>query len=306
MAVQTPAAKSAGVVAEYGYRYYAPEIGRWINRDPSAEKGGINLYGFVQNDGVNSVDLLGQWKIDRKSSKRFATATPESGDTIRKLATQLKLDVRDYKKWLKGWERMSYTEMSEDDPLTIGCPFEVPNVVVVALGNPQRYYNPGAAVDGGKTLNKSGWLSDKMPTSTFNWALSQARAKGDSFRQSGYQVEQINGSNSTILKAFERDDLAVFIYGGHGAEGGSLAPGGAVVSASGYRGSTYRLEGLYLYSCWSASQGPADVSGFNQGVTGWNGWADNVSQLGTFGGYDDSVSRWNAADHYQEHQGSPK
>ncbi len=39
--------------------HYEPNIGRWINRDPIAENGGANLYGFVGNDGVNWVDLLG-------------------------------------------------------------------------------------------------------------------------------------------------------------------------------------------------------------------------------------------------------
>jgi RHS repeat-associated protein len=43
----------------YGYRWYSPSLGRWINRDPIEEKGGMNLYGFVGNDGVNWVDLFG-------------------------------------------------------------------------------------------------------------------------------------------------------------------------------------------------------------------------------------------------------
>jgi len=43
----------------YGFRYYDPSTGRWLNRDPIAEQGGVNLYGFVGNDGVNSWDLLG-------------------------------------------------------------------------------------------------------------------------------------------------------------------------------------------------------------------------------------------------------
>jgi len=30
-----------------GYRFYNPELGRWINRDPIEEEGGLNLYGFV-------------------------------------------------------------------------------------------------------------------------------------------------------------------------------------------------------------------------------------------------------------------
>jgi RHS repeat-associated protein len=43
----------------YGYRYYDPKTGRWPSRDPIEEEGGINLYGFVGNDGVNKWDLLG-------------------------------------------------------------------------------------------------------------------------------------------------------------------------------------------------------------------------------------------------------
>ena len=43
----------------YEYRFYDPELGRWLNRDPIAEDGGLNLYGMVGNDPVNNVDVLG-------------------------------------------------------------------------------------------------------------------------------------------------------------------------------------------------------------------------------------------------------
>jgi|GEM_PF-2091898 len=43
----------------YGYRYYAPELGRWVNEDPIEEDGGVNLYGMVGNDAVNRWDVLG-------------------------------------------------------------------------------------------------------------------------------------------------------------------------------------------------------------------------------------------------------
>jgi uncharacterized protein RhaS with RHS repeats len=46
-------------VAYYGYRYYDPLTGRWPSRDPIAEEGGLNLYGFLDNAGSNSVDVLG-------------------------------------------------------------------------------------------------------------------------------------------------------------------------------------------------------------------------------------------------------
>ena len=46
-------------VAYYGYRWYDSLTGRWPSRDPIEEMGGLNLYGFVINDGVYSFDGLG-------------------------------------------------------------------------------------------------------------------------------------------------------------------------------------------------------------------------------------------------------
>jgi RHS repeat-associated protein len=43
----------------YGFRYYSPELGRWVSRDPIGERGGRNLYCFVKNSPVFSIDLLG-------------------------------------------------------------------------------------------------------------------------------------------------------------------------------------------------------------------------------------------------------
>jgi RHS repeat-associated protein len=43
----------------YGFRYYDPITGRWPSRDPIEENGGVNLYGFVGNDGVNLLDIFG-------------------------------------------------------------------------------------------------------------------------------------------------------------------------------------------------------------------------------------------------------
>ncbi|MBL0379964.1 MAG: RHS repeat-associated core domain-containing protein [Desulfofustis sp. PB-SRB1] len=41
------------------HRFYDPATGRYISADPIGLEGGINLYGYVQNDPVNKVDPLG-------------------------------------------------------------------------------------------------------------------------------------------------------------------------------------------------------------------------------------------------------
>jgi RHS repeat-associated protein len=47
----------------YGYRYYKPSTGTWPNRDPIEEKGGLNLYGFCDNNPINNFDLNGDAKF---------------------------------------------------------------------------------------------------------------------------------------------------------------------------------------------------------------------------------------------------
>ena len=44
----------------YGYRYYVPGMGRWLSRDPIAERGGMNLYGFVRNCSIEKIDTDGR------------------------------------------------------------------------------------------------------------------------------------------------------------------------------------------------------------------------------------------------------
>lgn len=106
-----------------GHRYYNPATGRWLSRDPIEENGGINIYGYLQNDSVNTIDLLGlliiyvhgtwsdsanafpidfvrtvQSSFDDKNAKFFRW----SGDNINKARKKAALDlaelIRQYKK----------------------------------------------------------------------------------------------------------------------------------------------------------------------------------------------------------------
>ena len=48
----------------YGYRYYNPSTGRWPSRDPLYErKGGKNVYAFIANSPIGSIDKLGKLTI---------------------------------------------------------------------------------------------------------------------------------------------------------------------------------------------------------------------------------------------------
>lgn len=48
----------------YGYRFYNSVTARWLSRDPLEESGGLNIYGFVGNNGIVSIDVLGFFPIN--------------------------------------------------------------------------------------------------------------------------------------------------------------------------------------------------------------------------------------------------
>jgi len=59
----------------YGLRYYNPELGRWLSRDPIEEEGGPNVYRFVNNKPLSLYDYLGMWviKVMNKDGKEISS-----------------------------------------------------------------------------------------------------------------------------------------------------------------------------------------------------------------------------------------
>ena len=73
----------------YGYRYYDPKNGRWPSRDPIEESGGVNLYGFVGNDGFNKIDPVGLAESTFRLCK-----TKEGGETEWKTKAEIEREVK--------------------------------------------------------------------------------------------------------------------------------------------------------------------------------------------------------------------
>ena len=48
-----------GDLVYFGYRYYDASTGRWQSKDPIAEKGGKNIYGFISNNAQSACDKNG-------------------------------------------------------------------------------------------------------------------------------------------------------------------------------------------------------------------------------------------------------
>jgi len=61
----------------YGYRYYHPALQVWLNRDPIAEDGGLNLYAFVRNQPISRIDPVGLAVITGLSLSDGSGDSPE-------------------------------------------------------------------------------------------------------------------------------------------------------------------------------------------------------------------------------------
>lgn len=58
----------------YGYRYYAPWLGRWLNPDPAGPVDGLNLYRMVRNNPVTFVDTKGLFTTEIYIATAIAAA----------------------------------------------------------------------------------------------------------------------------------------------------------------------------------------------------------------------------------------
>jgi RHS repeat-associated protein len=80
-------------LSDHRHRYYQPEIGRWLSRDPIEERGGINLYQYVGNkvtifNDIFGLEVTGNYSIstglltitDNDDPKKTVTVQASSGD----------------------------------------------------------------------------------------------------------------------------------------------------------------------------------------------------------------------------------
>src|SRR2546423_4895107 len=59
------------------YRAYDPDLGRWLSRDPIAERGGLNLYSYVVNNVANTADPSGLRPLTDCEKKALAPYIPK-------------------------------------------------------------------------------------------------------------------------------------------------------------------------------------------------------------------------------------
>jgi hypothetical protein len=174
-------------VADYGYRYYDPVTGRWPSRDPIGDKGGINLYGFVNNNGISFYDNYGLWTDPKREGKEWAEVCAEKDDTWQGLANMLGLENFDADKWIKNYDGPWPDE---------GKTYQIPNTSV--------------------------FFATSMINSSFPMAqqvASDLQSNMDSDRAAGFKiVNRITSDDPSVFKnEWQEEGLYRFYFGGHGA-----------------------------------------------------------------------------------------
>jgi len=140
----------------YGRRYYSPELGRWPNRDPIDEKGGLNLYAFVMNAPPASSDLLGL------SCVKYVTYY-SSGRGMFEMTSWRQTYIEESRSLSLNWGEFSVNPMvvdRGDDPCTIKLALTI-RVQRGLQDTPQRgvvynyyeHYVSGGALRGGTSTS---------------------------------------------------------------------------------------------------------------------------------------------------------
>lgn len=76
------ATSSENAVYYYRARYYIPQLGRFIGRDPMGYVDGYSLYQYVGSEPVGAKDWQGlKWKVTR-SGYSTTKATGQCGDKV--------------------------------------------------------------------------------------------------------------------------------------------------------------------------------------------------------------------------------
>jgi RHS repeat-associated protein len=61
-------------LVNFRMRWYDPETGRWLSKDPIGLSGGLNLYAFCSTSPINLCDIFGLCTTDDKNKSPFMTA----------------------------------------------------------------------------------------------------------------------------------------------------------------------------------------------------------------------------------------
>ena len=195
----------------------------------------MNLYGFVGNDGVNQLDLLGLWTTIKREWGRWADTCAEVGYTWDDLAAKVGLDVSEVDEWVANFEMM--------DSLgpTAGKVYLVPKVVVFYTAK----------------------VVDFIPTGkkTQDDLKLAAQVLQFQHRRAGFHLlTRYDQSSVALFEAgWAEEGIYRYVFTGHGAEVGGKGvweyladPNGGTASVGPFNPLPYKLNKVWALHCGGA------------------------------------------------------
>jgi len=166
----------------------------------------VNVYGFVGNQPVLFVDLLGlEWSLPLRNYGPRANVTCECGDKVEDLAAMIELDAFDFKEWLKDDDGYGLPDTAIEPIARNDRAFSVPNTAYVDIGHVTRW-----------TPILHLWV--QAVARDYVAAFSAARLK--------VVAGDVN-TGASIRTHLNDENLLSYVYVGHGAVG-ALQPGGII------------------------------------------------------------------------------
>jgi len=177
----------------YGYRYYSPQLGRWINRDPIEEEGGLNVYAFLDNDPKNKYDYLG--KMDGDVQGGDNSCGPDVTFYVRSL-------LRDVE---KAYEDSSFLTKCKACYLGLriqaGNGWDILSLKDMGFGNPGAFARPGRGPVGERTVMYSGRCYPAHAVNYLLWGKANKLCHGTFPIMSPPPIYQF-GLNMTLTGVF--------------------------------------------------------------------------------------------------------
>jgi len=253
----------------YNYRHLNVLDGRWVNRDSIGEDGGMNLYGFVGNNGMNGIDKNGLWLIEHYSFMPTATATRESGDTLFDLARKTGFIPYEIMNWArknqKGEKFKTFLEIDA------ACQIYIPNRILLVMPDFEEK---------GILEEAFIYLKVRYAVQKDQWQRMRRRLLllSEKYKSAGFMIDTIDftkygqmqlGGNVGLQDSHKVWNLMGLIIGGHGSPPyisdtapGEIDMGPLLLKPDNFIGKdrNYHLPVLFVFSCFAGMNSWKDLA----------------------------------------------
>ncbi len=169
-----------------GRRYYNPELGRWVNRDPIGEDGGENLYGFVHNQPPRFIDMLGTAALKERNGVLYYVPEGYFGRNLWKMAIPIgTVDAHDV-------AVLNILDATPDSALG-RVPLPILRKLANNTNNPKEFYDILWAIQGDAAKKTGGYTGGISPadyyshrvtrkeccTYEYDFSIAESRCKKD-------------------------------------------------------------------------------------------------------------------------------